>query len=279
VFKFNLAESNQMPATKLTISEVAELLNVSPKIMRHYHTMGVLEEPERGENGYRLYGASDLSKIQRIRELQGLGLSLKQIKWVLNADDADVFLRAFLTQHNADLSMEIHRLQEQQAQVRQFLSTATPQAPSTVQAHEVIRTVLHPVSNGLADVVVEVEFSVLKTLDRLPHTDEYALLWEQVAQHFVQSMGSHEHFFILWLERYLAMASMTHDDQQAQSWLKELDYIPEACLLVSAFQVPPMDNLPPQEQTRLGRLIPVLMYEHASPLQRAFIATLSQKKS
>jgi DNA-binding transcriptional MerR regulator len=69
--------------TKLHIGEVANLLGITPKTIRHYHKVGLLAEPQRTESGYRLYTAGDLLRLQRIRRLQALGLSLKQIKTLL----------------------------------------------------------------------------------------------------------------------------------------------------------------------------------------------------
>ena len=42
---------------RLRIGEVAELLGVTPKAIRHYHKRGLLAEPTRSEGGYRLYTA------------------------------------------------------------------------------------------------------------------------------------------------------------------------------------------------------------------------------
>jgi len=41
--------------TQLHIGEVAKLLGITPKTIRHYHKVGLLTEPQRTESGYRLY--------------------------------------------------------------------------------------------------------------------------------------------------------------------------------------------------------------------------------
>ncbi len=66
----------------LHIGEVAHLLGVTQKTIRHYHKVGLLAEPARSQGGYRLYTTSDLRRVLRIRRLQALGLSLKQIKGI-----------------------------------------------------------------------------------------------------------------------------------------------------------------------------------------------------
>jgi DNA-binding transcriptional MerR regulator len=67
----------------LQIGEVAQLLGVTSKTIRHYHKIGLLPEPERTESGYRLYNAQDLLHLKQIRHMQEFGLSLKHIKTLL----------------------------------------------------------------------------------------------------------------------------------------------------------------------------------------------------
>lgn len=59
---------------RLTIGEAARLLGITPKAIRHYHKIGLLSEPERTASDYRLYDATALLRLQRIRRLQAMGL-------------------------------------------------------------------------------------------------------------------------------------------------------------------------------------------------------------
>lgn len=268
-----------MTPSRLTISEVADLLRVPAKTIRHYHDIGVLPEPERGENGYRLYSPRDIRSIQRIRELQTYGLSLKQIRFVLQADEPDLQLRAFLIQHDTELTAEISRLQQQQARVRAALNSDLKQpipTPGTA-ASEILRSAIQPVSNGLAEVLLEIESHTLAELDRLRRDDRTIRFWEDVAATFTRSVQPHEHMLIVWLERYLALPNMTHDDRQAQAWLQELRSTSFARVLLQAMALPESDALPVEEQLQIRRLLPILLFEQASPLQRAFIAALQQE--
>src|SRR5687768_1693273 len=92
----------------LRIGEVAELLNVTTKTIRHYENIGLIE-PRRTESDYRLYKPEDVLNIQRIRQLQGLGLSLKQIKLILgNANNGELWekvLAALLEQIESELDL------------------------------------------------------------------------------------------------------------------------------------------------------------------------------
>ena len=65
---------------RLRIGEVAKLLGVTPKTLRHYEKVGLLRQPERTEAGYCLFCADDLLRLHRIKRLRSLGLSLAQVK-------------------------------------------------------------------------------------------------------------------------------------------------------------------------------------------------------
>src|SRR6266567_4691376 len=111
--------------TLLQIGEIAQLLGVTPKTIRHYEKMGLLAQPERTRAGYRLYDAQDLLRLQRIRRLQALGLSLKKIRALLDEDtlatldhlSADSPTFQFVQEHLAQhLSHITPALWEQEAQ-------------------------------------------------------------------------------------------------------------------------------------------------------------------
>ncbi|HZA46980.1 MAG TPA: MerR family transcriptional regulator [Rubrobacter sp.] len=68
----------------MSIGEAARLVGVTTKkTIRHYEKVRLLGAPQRSEAGYRLYAAADdLLRLQRVRRLQSLGLSLGRIKAV-----------------------------------------------------------------------------------------------------------------------------------------------------------------------------------------------------
>ena len=68
-------------------SEIAKLAGVSVRTLRHYHAIGLLPEPPRGENGYRDYSAGDLARLLRIKRLASLGFPLARIGDVLDEID------------------------------------------------------------------------------------------------------------------------------------------------------------------------------------------------
>ena len=105
---------------QLQIGEVAKLFEVTTKTIRHYEKLGLLR-PERADNDYRLYGPEDVLTIQRIRQLQTLGLSLKQIKKILTQDEDIAVWETVLATLLQDTQQEIKQLQRRQKQLQELL--------------------------------------------------------------------------------------------------------------------------------------------------------------
>jgi DNA-binding transcriptional MerR regulator len=67
------------------VQEFAEAAGVTVRALHHYDRMALLR-PRRTDGGYRLYGLDDLQRLEQIVALKLLGLSLKQIKGLLDRD-------------------------------------------------------------------------------------------------------------------------------------------------------------------------------------------------
>lgn len=114
---------SEMPS-KMRIGEVATLFDVTTKTLRHYEKLGLLE-PEREENGYRLYGPEDVLRVQRVRQLQSLGLSLKEIARLLGHVD-EVLWENVLHSLREEAAGEIAQLQERLQWIEELLDEELP---------------------------------------------------------------------------------------------------------------------------------------------------------
>ena len=75
-------------ANRLKIGEVAHLSGLSVKTIRYYADIGLLTPTvERSRNGYRLFDAQVLKRLAFIKRAQLLGLSLEEIKPLLEQYD------------------------------------------------------------------------------------------------------------------------------------------------------------------------------------------------
>ena len=66
------------------IGDISKLYNISNDILRYYEKIGLLIPDVRGGNGYRYYSESQLWKLNNIRSLRNLGVSLNEIIDFLN---------------------------------------------------------------------------------------------------------------------------------------------------------------------------------------------------
>ena len=72
------------------VSQFAEKSGITVRALHHYDRIGILKPSGRTESGYRLYTDRDYARLQQIETLKFIGLSLRQIKDVLEGNDLDV---------------------------------------------------------------------------------------------------------------------------------------------------------------------------------------------
>jgi DNA-binding transcriptional MerR regulator len=78
----------------LRIGEAAERAEVSPRTLRWYEEIGLLNPTGHTVGGARRYSEDDLERIVHIRELQTLlGMDLGEIRTLLHGEDALAGLR------------------------------------------------------------------------------------------------------------------------------------------------------------------------------------------
>jgi MerR family transcriptional regulator, copper efflux regulator len=67
----------------MRIGEFAERAGVTPRTIRYYESLGLLDPGERAGTGFRYYTETELAKLQKINALKELGLSLEEIAIVV----------------------------------------------------------------------------------------------------------------------------------------------------------------------------------------------------
>lgn len=86
-----------MNKKKLTIGFLAKAAEVNIETVRYYQRIGLITEPQKPAQGYRIYPDNTLTIIRFIKRAQQLGFSLKEIADLLKLGDgrcADVQQRA-----------------------------------------------------------------------------------------------------------------------------------------------------------------------------------------
>jgi DNA-binding transcriptional MerR regulator len=115
----------------MRIGELAALVGVSTRTVRHYHHLGLLPEPARLANGYREYRLRDAVLLARVRRLAELGLSLDEIRDVL-ADDQGRELREVLQELDDDLARQQEAIAVRRARLAVLLAEADLRPDSAV---------------------------------------------------------------------------------------------------------------------------------------------------
>lgn len=99
----------------MTAGEVARLTDVSARTLQHYDDIGLLCPRRSGEgvaNNRKLYDEGDIDRLGRIIALKEYGLTLSEIKAVIDADDAVIL---------AVLDEKLAALRRQEAKLRDLI--------------------------------------------------------------------------------------------------------------------------------------------------------------
>lgn len=129
-------------------------MGVTQRTIRHYHQVGLLEEPDRDVSGYRRYGSKDAVRLIRIRGLAAAGVPLARIGELLEAG-----------------SEEFHSAM---AEVDQLLADRIAE----LQRH---RQRLSTLSNPDADVLPPVAFELMEVLADLGMSEDFLRVEREAA--------------------------------------------------------------------------------------------------
>jgi DNA-binding transcriptional MerR regulator len=88
----------------LTVGALAEKAGVSPRTIKHWEDMGIIEPNMRSEGGFRYYGDVYIYLCNLIKDLQLFGYSLVDIKLI-----SDLFRFYLASQQDPDSSPEVEK--------------------------------------------------------------------------------------------------------------------------------------------------------------------------
>ncbi|MCC2633299.1 MAG: hmrR1 [Ramlibacter sp.] len=102
--------------THMNIGEAAAAAGVTPKMIRHYESLGLIPDVQRTDSGYRLYSDREVAMLRFIRQARTLDFPVKQIESLLalwRADDrASREVKALAQQHLDALELRQREIDE-----------------------------------------------------------------------------------------------------------------------------------------------------------------------
>lgn len=127
----------------MRIGELAEASGTTTKALRFYEEAGLLPSPDRTGAGYRDYPPEIISRLAFIRRSQSAGLTLAQIREILQIRDGGQapceHVQELLSDRLSDLDRQIAELKELRGTVAQLQADATTVEPARCDPESVCR--------------------------------------------------------------------------------------------------------------------------------------------
>ncbi|AOS63827.1 helix-turn-helix domain-containing protein [Actinoalloteichus hymeniacidonis] len=156
--------------------QLAELADTTVNAVRHYHKIGLLDEPERTSNGYKHYTVSHLVRLLQIKRMSALGIPLGQVAAMGRAgEDPDEGLRVLDTELEATIK-RLTRVRAELAVIRRHRATAdTPPGfePFVRDLTDTQRSMLMMYSTIFSEAALEEFSQALAVRDDTAHEFEY----------------------------------------------------------------------------------------------------------
>jgi MerR family transcriptional regulator, thiopeptide resistance regulator len=106
-----------------TVTQLARRCGLSRTALLYYESIGLMHPPQRSDGNYRLYGEADAQRLEQIRAYREAGLTLDDIRAILNArtDRAGRNAAGVLERRLMELDAEISTLRGHQRAILKLL--------------------------------------------------------------------------------------------------------------------------------------------------------------
>ncbi|HEC24800.1 MAG TPA: MerR family transcriptional regulator [bacterium] len=118
------------------IGGLSKKFNINPKTIRFYESIGILPEPAREENGYRIYGDKTLERINFIIKAKSQGFRLNEIKEIINIYNEGkrpcAYTKKLIKNKINEIELKISGLKELNAKLKKCLKEKTADSGSSI---------------------------------------------------------------------------------------------------------------------------------------------------
>ena len=112
------AALDEVAVWPVNIGLAARLSSISPKMLRHYESLGLLGEVVRTESNYRQYSLADVHTLRFIRRARDMGFGLDAITELVslwhNRRRSSASVKRIAQKHHDELAQRIESLQAMQ---------------------------------------------------------------------------------------------------------------------------------------------------------------------
>lgn len=132
----------------MLIGEVAEQAGVPSQTIRFYEREGLLPPATRGGNGYRVYDGTTLTRLSFIRAAQSAGLTLAEIRSIVEVrDNGDVpcaHVTALLAARLDAVAARMRELEALTAELQHLLERSRTLDPGDCTDADVCHIIVEP---------------------------------------------------------------------------------------------------------------------------------------
>ena len=256
---------------RLRIGEVARLVGMTPKTVRHYEKIGLLPEAERSESGYRLYSADDLLRLNRVKRLRSLGLTLRQVRLALG-EGGGPSLRSTLEALRTQVEAEMAVLEERRRRIDEALSREDPEAADASPSFERAIGLLGEHLSGVSEVALEQDRKLWSLLDAFEWPEGYEEENEELFRYYA---GRPEEYgeLVAVGEQIAALADRPEGDPEVERVAQELwSYLQKYPPPEEEFARPAWSS-----QDAVSQALAELTMSALSPAQRRVMALLFER--
>ena len=134
-----------------TIGTLSKKTGVSTETIRYYERIGLIPQPQRADNGYRIYAEEDSERLSFIRRARALDIALNEIEEILafrerNEPPCSHVMRV-MERRIEEIESRIRDLQRMRDEI-QYLYEAGKQLPEDVQMKA---CVCHLIQTGIRE--------------------------------------------------------------------------------------------------------------------------------
>lgn len=212
---------------QILIGDFIKLTGSTLKTILYYHKIGLLKEPRRSINGYRLYGAEELNRMRMIKHLKHLGMDLKQIKEILGDTQNKKSLMEVLKSLQDELLIERKNIDEQLTKIEILLSQQIERLEETSfgsESFKMITEILEPeqVRNyeEACPELFDQQRNIFGIIDDFQWGKDYQENLRKIAEYFKLNPKQYKEA-LEFAKRLSKLRQMSEDDPEIENLAKE----------------------------------------------------------